>query len=206
MSQSRRILFLILPQVHVMDLGGPAQVFFEANGFGASYDLEFVGVEDKVESAQGFWISDLQPLGEVGPRDWVVVPGIESSTLGELDHVPSAWLVQAAHSGARICSICSAAWVLAHAGLLQHRRCTTHWKIVEAMQERFPAVTVLRDRLYVRDDRIMTSAGVTSGIDSLSCASLRSFRLMLVAHFPWRRRRRAARAGLPRRRSSTALR
>ena len=98
MSQNRQIYFLILPHLHVMDLGGPAQVFFEANGFGASYDLRYVGVEEKVVSAQGFWISNLEPLGDVGPEDWVVVPGIESSTLGDLEHVPTDWLRRAKRS------------------------------------------------------------------------------------------------------------
>lgn len=165
MSQSRRIVFLVLPQVHVMDLGGPAQVFFEANGFGADYDLQYVGVDAKAKVAQGFWISNLEPLPEVGPGDWVVVPGIESSTLHDLDHVPIAWLRRAKAAGARICSICSAAWVLAHAGLLHHRRCATHWKIADAMQKTFPSLAVQRDRLFVRDGQMMTSAGVTSGID-----------------------------------------
>jgi len=148
-----------------MDLAGPVQVLYEANEFGANYDLRFVGAEASVPTAQGFRISGLEPLPEVAPDDWVLVPGIESATLDDLAHVPDAWLRQARADGARLCSICSAAWVLANAGLLNHRQCTTHWKLADRLQQAFPAVHMRRDRLFVRDGELWTSAGETSGVD-----------------------------------------
>ena len=163
--RAQQVHVLVLPHVHAMDLSGPVQVLYEANGFGARYELGFVGGEEKVRSAQGFWISDLEALPEVAAEDWVLVPGIESATLGELDHVPGGWLRQARDVGARLCSICSGAWILAHAGVLNHRRCTTHWQIVDRLEAAFPAVEVRRDRLFVRDGRLWTSAGEASGID-----------------------------------------
>lgn len=156
---------LVLPHVHAMDLAGPIQALYEANGFGACYALRFVGVEDRARSAQGFWISDLEPLPEVGGDDWVLVPGVESATLDELGHVPDAWLRRARDRGARLCSICSGAWILAYAGVLDHRRCATHWRIAERLTAAFPAVEVRPDRLFVRDGRLWTSAGEASGID-----------------------------------------
>ena len=164
-ARAQQVHVLVLPHVHVIDLAGPVQVLYEANGFGARYVLRFVGVEERARSAQGFWISGLEPLPEVAREDWVLVPGVESATLGELGHVPDGWLRQARDAGARLCSICSGAWVLAHAGVLDHRRCTSHWKIVDRLQAAFPAVEVKRDRLFVRDGRLWTSAGEASGID-----------------------------------------
>ncbi len=161
----QRIFVLVLPHVHAMDLAGPVQVFYEANGYGAAYELHFCGVVEKVESAQGFWISNLEGLPEVTRDDWVLVPGIESSTLTDMSNVPVDWLRMAADVGARLSSICSGSWVLAHAGVLDHRRCATHWKIADQMEERFPTVQIVRDRLFVRDGNVVTSAGMASGVD-----------------------------------------
>jgi transcriptional regulator GlxA family with amidase domain len=164
-TTQQKVFVLVLPGVHAMDLAGPVQVLYEANGFGGSYELHFVGADSRVETAQGFCISELEPLPEVTSHDWVLVPGIESTQLDQMEGVPVAWLREARDAGARICSICSAAWVLAHAGLLDHRRCTTHWKITERLKAAFPAADVRRDRLFVRDGQLWTSAGETSGID-----------------------------------------
>jgi transcriptional regulator GlxA family with amidase domain len=65
----------------------------------------------------------------------------------------------------RVASLCTGAFVLAEAGLLDGRRATTHWRHIPQLEQRFPSVTVLRDRLYVNDGRIWTAAGMTAGID-----------------------------------------
>jgi transcriptional regulator GlxA family with amidase domain len=165
LARTRKLHFLMLPQVHLLDLAGPAQVFYEAAGFGAGYELHFCGVDSRVPTAQGLWLADLESLPEVGPADTVIVPGLDSATLGDLDHVPAAWLREAYSVGARICSICSGAFALAKAGLLHGRRCTTHWKVVDRLQRDYPEAKVVRDRLFVHHGRIVTSAGVASGID-----------------------------------------
>lgn len=168
MTPLRRIHILVLPGVHALDLAGPVQVFYEANGFGGGYDLLFCGTTPSVVSAQGFTIADLRPLPGVASGDWVIVPGIESTRLDRPDRlrdVPCGWLREAAANGARIGSICSGAWVLAMAGLLDARSCTTHWKIADRMQEAFPRIRVLADRLFVQDGPVITSAGIASGID-----------------------------------------
>ena len=107
----------------------------------------------------------MEPLPEVGPGDLVLVPGIDSSTLDDMSHVPVGWLQDASRAGAGLGSICTGAWVLAHAGLLDGRECTTHWKVADRMQKAFPAARVLGNRLFVRDRGVITSAGVTSGVD-----------------------------------------
>ena len=160
-----QVVFLVLPHVHALDLAGPVQVFYEANGFGADYRLRFCAMEPQLRMAQGLTLADLEPLPEVGSDDLVVVPGIDSSTLADLRHVPSSWLRGAHQAGARIASICSGAFVLAHAGLLDGRDCTTHWRVTEQLERCYPAARVVRNRLFVQDGRVITSAGVASGID-----------------------------------------
>ena len=161
----RRVLLLLLPHIHLLDMAGPVQVLFEANGFGAGYDLHYVGVEPAVRTAQGLTLADLEPLPDVRPEDLILVPGIDSSTLDDLSHSPAAWLRGAGRTGAGLGSICTGAWVLAHAGLLNGKECTTHWKVVDRMQAAFPAARIHANRLFVRDGNVITSAGVTSGID-----------------------------------------
>jgi transcriptional regulator GlxA family with amidase domain len=110
-------------------------------------------------------LADLAPLPVVRPGDTILIPGVESTTLGRLEAAPSTWLRGAAAAGARVASICSGAFALARAGLLDGRDCTTHWKIADRMQEEFPRARVARNRLFVKDGNIVTSAGVVSGID-----------------------------------------
>jgi len=163
-----QVIFLLLPDLHVLDFAGPAQVFFEARALGADYRLRYCALHDEVTMAQGLRLAGLEPLPELGPGDLVIVPGVASTVLDRLDEpdrVPTAWLRQTHEAGATLCSICSAAHILAHAGLLEHRRCTTHWKVVDHLQRNYPRAKVLENRLFVRDDRIFTSAGVASGID-----------------------------------------
>ena len=161
----RRVLVLLLPDLHLLDLSGPVQVFHEANGFGAAYDLHFCGVKPTVTSAQGLRFSNLEPLPDPEPNDTVLVPGMDSTTLDRLGHVPNRWLRAALDTGARLCSICSGAFALARAGLLDHRQCTTHWKIAERLHSEYPRARVLTNRLFVRDGNVITSAGVAAGID-----------------------------------------
>jgi len=160
-----RVIVVLLPDVHLQDLAGPVQVLYEANGFGGDYEILHCAATPKLRSAQGLTFADLAPVPVADGRDTVLVPGMESSTLDRLESVPVRWLRDAAASGARVASICSGAFALARAGVLDGRECTTHWKIAERLQEEYPAVRLLRNRLFVKDGNVVTSAGVVSGID-----------------------------------------
>src|SRR5262245_8547745 len=104
----RHLHFLVLPDVHLLDLSGTAQVFYEANGFGGAYRLRYCGPKAKVRTAQGLVLSDIEPLAvPAGADDTILVPGMDSATLDRLEHVPVDWLRQAARAGARIASICT---------------------------------------------------------------------------------------------------
>lgn len=162
---TRRIIVLVLPHVHLLDLAGPVQAFYEAAALGGDYRVIHCGTTDKVRSAQGLVLADLEPLPQPVASDTVLVPGIDSTTVDRIGHASFAWLRQAEKAGARIASICSAAFVLGKAGLLEGRSCTTHWKMAARLRQAFPGTEVLENRLYVEDGRIVTSAGVASGID-----------------------------------------
>jgi transcriptional regulator GlxA family with amidase domain len=162
----QRVLVLVLPQVHLLDLAGPVQAFWEANGFGADYRLTYVGLEGRVPSSQGLVLADIEALPEPRADDLILLPGLDSATLdGVGHHVPAAWLRGAYECGARLASVCSGAFVLGRAGLLDGRSCTTHWKVAARLQREHPQARVVQNRLFVKDERIVTSAGVASGID-----------------------------------------
>lgn len=119
-----------------------------------------------IRSSQGFTIDTPYGLEEVGKADTVVVPAWGAAQLD--DEPPPALLdaLRSAHRrGARILSVCSGAFVLAAAGLLDGRRATTHWMHADALAERYPEIDVDPDVLYVDEGDVMTSAGTAAGID-----------------------------------------
>lgn len=175
-----RVVFLLVPQLHLLDLAGPAQVFHTAADCGLGYELSYVAEQEDVPTAQGL------PLraGPVWPRltagDLIVVPGWRSPTLrahgalspGSLDRL------RAHHAaGGTVASVCAGADALGRAGLLDGRRCTTHHDVQDELARRYPRATVVRDVLYVVDGRVVTSAGIASGIDL-------ALHLLAVRHGP----------------------
>jgi transcriptional regulator GlxA family with amidase domain len=165
---SRRVVFLVLPSVQLLDLAGPAQVFDTARRLGASYLLSFCATTDEICSAQHLHLSRLERLPDIVPGDLILIPGCSDIPLPTeelLDASSKAWLQASHQAGAEIASICTGAAALGEAGLLHKRRCTTHWAFVSQLQARYPTAQVLEGVLYVHDQRITTSAGVASGID-----------------------------------------
>jgi transcriptional regulator GlxA family with amidase domain len=95
----------------------------------------------------------------------VVVPGMPYAKTVGVERRVTKWLRSASEAGARIASVCTGAFVLGEAGLLEGRRCTTHWSRTGELARRFPRARVLEDRLFVTDGSVTTSAGIASGID-----------------------------------------
>jgi AraC family transcriptional activator FtrA len=119
-----------------------------------------------LRAAGGLTVQAPHGLDMLAHADTIVIPGWR-----DIAETPPAGLITAlreAHGrGARLCSICSGAFVLAHAGLLDGRRATTHWHYAAQLATRFPAVQVEAGVLYVEDARIITSAGSAAGLDML---------------------------------------
>ncbi|PPK94717.1 transcriptional regulator GlxA family with amidase domain [Kineococcus xinjiangensis] len=154
---------LLLDGVLPLDAGIPAQVFSRYPRLG--YALSMCGVRPgEVASASGF--SFLVPAGleAVRDADTVIVPGYAPADAPVPAQVPAA--LRAVHeAGGRVVSICTGAFALAATGLLDGRRATTHWAHAQALAEAHPAVRVEPDALYVDEGRVLTSAGVSAGID-----------------------------------------
>jgi transcriptional regulator GlxA family with amidase domain len=159
------VLVILLPHVHLQDMAGPVQVLYEASGLGGAYKIAYCSELSRVRSAQGLVLADLDPLPPPSRGDLVLVPGMLSTTLDRLDRVPRNWLREALDAGAQLASVCTGAFALARAGLLDGRRCTTHWKVIAKLRAEYPEARVLENRLFVEDQAVITSAGVASGID-----------------------------------------
>lgn len=166
-----KIVFLILPKIHLLDFAGPDQVFYEAIDYGADIELEYCSLSDRNETSTRFPIGQLKhysaPTLEKG--DYLFIPGSDTHHLLS-EEIRSQndlfeWLKMAHTTGVNLCSICTGAYVLALAGLLDGKKCTTHWKHTAKLQALFPATQVVENILFTEDGGILTSAGVTSGID-----------------------------------------
>jgi transcriptional regulator GlxA family with amidase domain len=169
MSHRHRVAVLALPGVIPFDLGVPAQVFSAArDDAGRRYYEVRTATPDggPVRTAAGFSAVPEYDLDLLGTADTVIVPGlhVDSAALAGTPAVHTA--LRAAHArGARLMSICTGAFVLAAAGLLDDRPATTHWAHAERFADRYPQVKLDPDVLFVDDGDVLTSAGVAAGID-----------------------------------------
>ncbi|MFB7619792.1 GlxA family transcriptional regulator [Kitasatospora sp. NPDC056181] len=163
-----RVVFLLVPQLHLLDLAGPAQVFSTAADHGLGYEIGYVAEQEDVPTAQGLALRASTTWPELTADDLLVIPGWRSPVLRANGELTSATLARlAAHhaAGGTVASVCAGADALGRAGLLDGRRCTTHHDVQDELALRHPRATVVRDVLYVVDDRVVTSAGIASGID-----------------------------------------
>lgn len=162
-----RVAVLAYDGVTLLDVAGPAEVFKEANRFGAAYRIELLSPTGaEVTTSLGVRVA---ADGAVSPEpacDTVLVPGSDlyPRVAPVPDDLSDAARTLAAKAG-RVASICTGAFVLAAAGLLDGRRATTHWKVAHVLAARYPTCHVEPDAIYVRDGAMYTSAGVTAGID-----------------------------------------
>ena len=165
---TQRVIFFITADVHILDLAGALQAFYEAAYYGQPYDILYISDRvDQVCSAQ-LQLAGLKDYTtvDISATDIFIIPGFDLRQLREpVDEAFTTWLRKADAAGATICSVCTGAFALARAGLLDNRECTTHWKYTERLQREFPALRVLTNRLFVQSDHFYTSAGVTTGVD-----------------------------------------
>jgi AraC family transcriptional activator FtrA len=162
-----RVVLLCLEGVVAFDLTAPAQAFtLAAQADGTPlYEFSTCSVDGgEVRTTTGFGLRPQAGLEALDGADTVVVPGY----FAVFDPPPAAAtgaLAAAAARGVRTLSVCTGAFALAHAGLLDGRRATTHWRWAAELAKLFPRVDVDPDALYVDEGRVMTSAGLSAGID-----------------------------------------
>lgn len=161
----RRVVVVVDRGVSVFEFAIPCEVFgLPRPELGIDFDFRVVAPHPgPVRTSAGFQISVTEPLEAIDAADLIVIPalGIEYQPGAEL----VSRLMAAVDRGATVMSLCSGAFVLARAGLLDGRRATTHWLYSEQLARSFPQVTVAPDVLYVHDGPILTCAGTAAGID-----------------------------------------
>jgi transcriptional regulator GlxA family with amidase domain len=166
-----KVAFIVPPHVELLDLAGPAQVFTEAKSQGLDAAIEFYGYQDENTSTSGVAFGEIKNYKKANLKagDFVFVPGTDHSYLQSKEFASEKtffkWLAQCAELKINTCSICTGAFFLGEAGLLDNRECTTHWRRTNELKSRFPKAKVLADNLYVKSDNIYTSAGISAGID-----------------------------------------
>lgn len=171
MAATTRIVIVAFDDVQTLDALGPAEVFAAANRRRdrPHYRIVVASVGGGLRRTSTGVAIDTAELRTLRPcaGDTVLVAGGEEPAIRAAiaDPVLGAWLARAAARVRRFGSVCSGAFVLAAAGLLDGHRATTHWSSCDLLARRFPQVAVDRDAIFVTEGRLWTSAGVTTGID-----------------------------------------
>jgi transcriptional regulator GlxA family with amidase domain len=162
------VVFLLAPQLHLLDIAGPAQAFSTASDLGHDYQLRYVAEQEDVPTAQGLCLQASVTWPDLSCDDMIVVPGWRSPEGESHAKFSAATLhrLRAHHrDGGVVASVCAGAFALGQAGLLDGRRCTTHHALQDELASRYERATVVHDVLYVIDERLVTAAGIVSGID-----------------------------------------
>ena len=166
----RRVVAVVFPGVQVLDVTGPLEVFSMADRLaatpGRSYRNEIVSpTGGLIPSSSGISL-DTRALADCrGAIDTLVVAGGDGTRAAAEDPQVLAALQRLANRSRRVTSVCSGAFLLAEAGLLDGHHATTHWSVCDRLARRYPTVAVDPDPIFVRDGRVSTSAGVTTGMD-----------------------------------------
>lgn len=167
----KKIVFIIPPTVELLDLAGPVQVFTEAKFYGFEINIEFYVYKNDPVCTSGLGFGTIENFEEahLEEGDFVFIPGMDQnyvrSPLFKKERKFFTWLRECTERKIHVCSVCNGAFALGEAGLLNEIECTTHWRRVNELQLQFPKTKVLADVLYVKNDYICTSAGISAGID-----------------------------------------
>jgi transcriptional regulator GlxA family with amidase domain len=167
MDIPHRIVILAFEGVQPLDVIGPAEVFSTAARLEpAAYTVETVAIaRGPLASTSVSLVADRVLRNCRGPIDTLIVAGGPGVRDAARHPGTVSWVRAAAERSRRVCSVCTGAFLLAEAGLLDGRRATTHWAGCDRLAARYGDVTVERDPIFVRDGNIYTSAGVTAGMD-----------------------------------------
>ena len=168
------VLFIVYPNIVLLDLVGPLQVFTHARKSTLSdpaYQTNIVSFDGSNIKTNTILMIDTDPLEnwlvkhQNTPIHTLVVIGGDGATDASLDQSFVDQVRQLADQSMRVCSVCSGALVLAATGILDGRRAVTHWEDCDQLAAQYPAVKVEIDPIYIKDGNIWTSAGITAGID-----------------------------------------
>lgn len=168
---SKTVGIFVFDEIEVLDLGGPFEVFSVANRIavrdGQAEPFNVVTVSyaaETVEARGGYRFCPSHRFSDVPAIDILVVPG------GVVDRECArpeviSWLRQVDTSAELTASICTGAFLLAEAGILSGLNVTTHWEDIDDLERRYPDLNVQRGQMWVDEGRIVTSGGISAGID-----------------------------------------
>jgi transcriptional regulator GlxA family with amidase domain len=165
----RRIVVVVFDGMQTLDVTGPVEVFSTASRQTGADHYRFEVVSSSggdVEGSSGLGLRVDSAIGDVrGAIDTLLIAGGDGVTAAMLDTRLVSAVRRLAKRSRRVASVCSGAFILAEAGVLDGRRATTHWLVCDALAARYPTITVDPDPIFVRDGNVITSAGVTAGMD-----------------------------------------
>jgi len=171
-KEPRTVEIIAFPNIQILDLTGPLQVFACANelkraeGDVLPYSLKVVSLTGgPITSSAGLQVLTESLSVPNSELDTLVIPGGTGVNDAAKNSELVAWIYERSGHADRIVSICSGTFLLAATGLLEGRRATTHWERCDELDRNFPSTKVEPDPIFVRDGNIWTSAGVTAGID-----------------------------------------
>ncbi len=167
---ARHLVLVVFDGVEAIDVAGPSSVFSKAEALRpGSYRLHIASPSGHtVATNAGLRLADTTGFERLPtPIDTLIVCGGDEPAVRAAiaEHQVGAWLARQARGARRVASVCSGAFALAAAGLLDGREATTHWRVCDQLQALRPQARVLRERIYVRDGPVWTSAGVTTGLE-----------------------------------------
>lgn len=173
LNAPRRVVFLAYEDMNLLDLAGPLQAFFTANRISQShggadlYETVIASVRGgSVATSAGLPVETraVATLADVAIDTLITAGGCKGDEFIAFPDLV-AWIAARAPTVRRLCSVCTGAFLLAAAGLLEGRRVATHWAWVERLRRLHPHLNIDADALFVQDGQLWTSAGVTAGID-----------------------------------------
>jgi transcriptional regulator GlxA family with amidase domain len=162
----RVIWFVVFPGFELLDLGGPLCAFTLARDFHqAAYEVRVVSVAGGLVSGSSGVAIDTVPPATTGHLDTLIVVGAPTTGILYAQSATADLVRTFAPRARRKASVCTGAFLLAASGVLQGHRATTHWRYAAELQRRHPELKIDADRIFVREDDVWTSAGITAGID-----------------------------------------
>jgi len=162
----RTLGLLIFPDFQLLDVAGPVAAFeIAARYVPGAYEIRILARDGGLVASSSGARMQAEAFAEAPPLDTLMISGGEGTRTPAICEATLGFVRGCAASARRISSVCSGAYVLAQAGLLDGRRATTHWNRSADFARRYPKVRLEPDRIYVRDGEVWTSAGITAGID-----------------------------------------
>ncbi|MDR2036889.1 MAG: GlxA family transcriptional regulator [Bacteroidales bacterium] len=174
----RHIVFLMIPDATLLDITGPYEAFSQVSEYfrvnkkkpDFVYQLHILSVsrEKNVRTASGMVIQCSDAIETFDdPIDTLIIPGVPNSQIEEyqLPENVLLWIRDQSRKVRRICSVCTGSFFLAEAGILEHKKVTTHWEKCDVLSRNYPHIQVDSHPIFIRDGHVYTSAGISSGMD-----------------------------------------